>query len=181
MPALAIWAEHGERSQFPPIKSKMSSHKNRLAQIHIDKSIASALSPEAEQDRHLAIHDLLEANNFQLLNGKAGPYHLHLSSLDQRLVFAFTNPKNEPLHAIGLSLSPFRRVMKEYFEICDSYNLAVKASNPQAIEAIDMARRAIHNDGSTLLQERLAGKAEMDFDTARRLFTLVCSLMWRSA
>jgi uncharacterized protein (UPF0262 family) len=100
--------------------------------------------------------------------------------MDQRLIFEFQNEANQN-YTIGLSLSPFRRVMKDYFEICDSYNLAVKASNPRAIEAIDMARRGIHNDGSTLLQERLAGKAEMDFDTARRLFTLVCSLMWRAA
>jgi uncharacterized protein (UPF0262 family) len=153
---------------------------NRLSKVEIGSSIGKAPSPEAESDRQLAIYDLLEANTFKLSNDITGPYTLHLSTLDQRLIFEFLNETNQT-YTIGLSLSPFRRVMKDYFEICDSYNMAVKASNPRAIEAIDMARRGIHNDGSALLQERLTGKAEMDFDTARRLFTLVCSLMWRAS
>ena len=155
--------------------------QTRLASIAIDGSIGKSPSPQAEQDRVLAISDLLEANIFQLNNGMKGPYNLHLSSLDSRLIFAFRDDRNQGLYSIGLSLTSFRRVMKDYFQICDSYTLAVKSANPQKIETIDMARRALHNEGSTLLQERLAGKAEMDFATARRLFTLLCSLMARPA
>ncbi|MDE2445394.1 MAG: UPF0262 family protein [Alphaproteobacteria bacterium] len=156
----------------------MAVRKNRLSEIVIDDSIVLSPSPEAEQDRQMAIHDLLEGNDFALSNGMEGPYALRLSSIDNRLVFALRSGAQEFL--IGLSLSPFRRIVKDYFQICDSYNQAVHSSNPQQIEAIDMARRALHNEGSTLLQERMAGKAEMDFMTARRLFTLLCALMWRA-
>ncbi len=158
----------------------MTSRNNRLSSVDIDESIDHSPSPEAEQDRKMAIHDLLEFNSFSLNNGIDGPYALRLSSIDSRLIFD-VHGHNETSFAIGLSLTPFRRIVKDYFQICDSYNMAVKGSNPQQIEAIDMARRALHNDGSSLLQERLAGKAEIDFDTARRLFTLVCALLWRSA
>ena len=156
----------------------MPPRKNYLTEVLFDQSIVLSPSPEAEQDRHMAVHDLLEANNFSLSHME-GPYHLALSSVDNRLILDLKNGAKTSF-AIGLSLSPFRRIVKDYFQICDSYNLAVKSSNPQHIESIDMARRALHNEGSTLLQERLSGKAEMDFDTARRLFTLVCALLWRS-
>jgi uncharacterized protein (UPF0262 family) len=119
----------------------------------------------------------LEGNTFSLSNGLEGPYALMLSSIDSRLIFDLSSATGK--FAIGLSLSPFRRIVKDYFQICDSYNQALQTSNPQQIETIDMARRALHNEGSTLLQERLAGKVEMDFVTARRLFTLLCALMWR--
>lgn len=153
--------------------------KNRLASVDIDDSIGLSASPEAEHDRKMAVHDLLEFNSFALSNGMVGPFALRLSSMDNRLIFDLAAADHKSF-AIGLSLSPFRRIVKDYFQICDSYNLAVKSSNPQQIETVDMARRALHNDGSALLQERLAGKAEMDFDTARRLFTLVCALLWRN-
>ena len=156
----------------------MPPPKNRLSEVKIDGSIVLSPSPEAEQDRQMAIHDLLEGNIFSLSNGIEGPYALSLSSMDNRLIFDLSNGTQK--FAIGLSLSPFRRIVKDYFQICDSYNLAVQSSNPQQIETIDMARRALHNEGSTLLQERLAGKAEMDFMTARRLFTLLCALIWRA-
>ncbi len=159
---------------------EMGARKNRLISVDFDESIGESPTPEAEQDRKLAVHDLLEFNSFSLSNGLDGPYALRLSSLDNRLMLHFQCGGEAKKFSIGLSLTPFRRVVKDYFQICDSYNLAVKASNPQQIEAIDMARRALHNDGSTLLQERLNGKAEMDFDTARRLFTLVCALLWRA-
>ncbi len=155
----------------------MPSNPNRLNAVSLDGALAGNVSAEAEQDRALAIHDLLEGNDFKLTNGKHGPYSLHVTSQDQRLVLAFSSEAGQPLHTFGLSLTPFRRVVKDYAQICDSYVLAVKASNPQSIEAIDMARRAIHNEGSEILRERLKDKAEMDFDTARRLFTLVCALM----
>jgi uncharacterized protein (UPF0262 family) len=158
----------------------MALRKNRLVSVEIDNSIGLSPSPEAENDRKLAVHDVLEFNTFTLSNGMEGPYGLRLSNMDSRLIFDLHNAKREKIFAIGLSLSPFRRIVKDYFQICDSYNLAVKAASPQQIETIDMARRALHNEGSRLLQDRLQGKAEMDFDTARRLFTLVCALLWRS-
>jgi uncharacterized protein (UPF0262 family) len=153
---------------------------DKIIAIEIDKSISLSLAPEAAQDRKMAIQDLLEFNVFKLSTALTGPYHLHLTSLDSRLIFNLRGHADKTF-AIGLALSPFRRIVKDYFQICDSYNLAVQASSPQGLETIDMARRAIHNDGSKLLQARMAGKVEMDFDTARRLFTLVCALLWRSA
>jgi uncharacterized protein (UPF0262 family) len=156
----------------------MAPSKNRLSEVIVDDSIVLSPSPEAKQDRQMAIHDLLEGNSFSLSNGLDGPYVLRLSSIDSRLIFDLSSATGK--FAIGLSLSPFRRIVKDYFQICDSYNQAVQSSNPQQIETIDMARRALHNEGSTLLQDRLTGKAEMDFMTARRLFTLLCALMWRA-
>jgi uncharacterized protein (UPF0262 family) len=151
---------------------------DKIIAIDIDKSISLSLAPEAAQDRKMAVQDLLEFNYFKLVNGLEGPYNLQLTSLDNRLIFNLQS--GEKSFAVGLALSPFRRIVKDYFQICDSYNLAVQASSPQGLETIDMARRALHNDGSKLLQLRMAGKAEMDFETARRLFTLVCALLWRS-
>jgi uncharacterized protein (UPF0262 family) len=160
--------------------AKPAAKKQRLTHVEIDDSIGHGASPEAEQDRKLAIADLLEFNSFSLSNGLDGPYGLRLSNMDGRLIFNLQCGGEAKKYSIGLSLTPFRRIVKDYFQICDSYTQAVQGSNPQQIEAIDMARRALHNDGSTLLQTRLAGKAEMDFDTARRIFTLICSLVWRS-
>lgn len=156
----------------------MALSKNRLGEVIVDDSIVLSTLPQASQDRQMAVYDLLEGNSFSLNNGLEGPYVLRLSSIDGRLIFDLSSATGK--FAIGLSLSPFRRIVKDYFQICDSYNQAVRSSNPQQIETIDMARRALHNEGSTLLQERLAGKAEMDFMTARRLFTLLCALMWRA-
>ena len=135
--------------------------------------------PEAEHDRNSAIYDLLEANSFALANGAPGPYHLVLSTQDGRLVFDVRNAAQIPLLMIGLSLTPFRRIVKDYFQICASYYDAIRMASPAQIETIDMARRGLHNEGSDILRERLAGKATVDMDTARRLFTLVCALVWR--
>jgi uncharacterized protein (UPF0262 family) len=151
-----------------------------LLSVDLDASLGKAPSPEAEHERQIAIHDLIEANQFQLLNGISGPYRLHLSAVDGKLVFNLQTADRLPAYTIILSLGPFRRIVKDYFQICDSYNAAIVNAAPSQIETIDMARRGIHNEGSTLLQDRMAGKAEFDFDTARRLFTLVCALMWRS-
>ena len=155
----------------------MARSSNRLAGVSIDANLAAAASPEAKQDQALAINDILEGNDFSLSNGKPGPYRLHVTAQDQRLVLDFSSETGLPLYAFGLSLTPFRRVTKDYFQICDSYVMALRAANTQNIEALDMARRAIHNEGSEILRERLKGKALMDFDTARRLFTLVCAIL----
>jgi uncharacterized protein (UPF0262 family) len=156
-----------------------SSSTDRLVAVEIDQSLGRGPSPDAEHERQVAIHDLIEQNSFRLANGIAGPFILRLASSDGRLVFNLLNQKEELVYTIALSLAPFRRVVKDYFNICDSYYAAIRSATPSQIETIDMARRGIHNEGSELLMERLKGKADIDFDTARRLFTLVCALIWR--
>jgi uncharacterized protein (UPF0262 family) len=152
---------------------------NRLIAVDLDSSIGFGPSAEADHERRVAIYDLLEENNFSLTAVAGGPYRLMLSTADGRLLFDIKNEQEERITLIGLSMSPFRRIVKDYFHICEHYYQAIKLSTPSQIETIDMARRGLHNEGSELLQERLAGKVEMDFNTARRLFTLVCVLHWR--
>jgi uncharacterized protein (UPF0262 family) len=153
---------------------------NRLIAIELDDTIGRGPSPDAEHERDVAIYDLIEANTFALSNGIPGPYRLRLSSTDGRLVFTILDAKENPAYTIALSLTPFRRVVRDYFMICDSYYNAIRSASPSQIETLDMARRGIHNEGSELLQQRLKGKAEFDFETARRLFTLVCALIWKA-
>jgi len=154
---------------------------SRLSAVEIDESGLAVATPEIEQERKVAIFDLLEENSFALpgRDGHAappGPYQLHLSIRQRRLVFALTTESGAPAGEFHLSLGPFRQVVKDYFQICDSYYDAVKRLPPSKIEAIDMARRGIHNEGALTLRERLQGKVELDGDTARRLFTLICVL-----
>ena len=153
--------------------------KNRLLAVDLDGSIGPGPSPEAEHERRVAIYDLVEDNSFTLALHPHGPYRLQLSTADGRLMLDIRNEREERLSLIGLSMSPFRRIVKDYHMICESYYAAIKTATPSQIETIDMARRGLHNDGSTLLRDRLDGKVEIDFDTARRLFTLLCVLHWR--
>lgn len=155
----------------------------RLCAIEIDDRGLAPPTPAIEQERRVAIFDLLEDNSFALppREGRAippGPYRLHIAIRDGRLVFDLSSESGEPVGAFHLSLGPFRQVVKDYFQICESYFDAVKRLPPSQIEAIDMARRGIHNEGARVLMERLEGKAEVDIDTARRLFTLICVLHW---
>jgi uncharacterized protein (UPF0262 family) len=155
----------------------------RICHISIDDAGLPPPSPEIEQERRVAIFDLLEKNSFALpvRDGRAippGPYRLALSIRDGRLVFDIATEAEETVGAFHLSLGPFRQVVKDYFQICESYFEAVKRLPPSQIETIDMARRGIHNEGARVLQERLEGKAAVDTDTARRLFTLICVLHW---
>ncbi|HMO09380.1 MAG TPA: UPF0262 family protein [Paracoccaceae bacterium] len=155
----------------------------RICHIEIDETGLARPTPEIEQERRVAIFDLLEDNRFALpdRDGRAapsGPYRLGLAIREGRLVFDITTEAAEKVTEFHLSLGPFRQVVKDYFQICESYFDAVKRLPPSQIEAIDMARRGIHNEGARVLQERLEGKAEVDKDTARRLFTLVCVLHW---
>lgn len=154
---------------------------SKLIDISLDDSNLPPPTPEIEQERRVAIFDLLEDNSFTLVarEGRAvpdGPYALALSIKERRLVFELTDGKEAEAGAFHLSLGPFRQVVKDYFQICESYFDAVKTLPPSQIETIDMARRGIHNEGARVLQERLEGKAEVDVDTARRLFTLICVL-----
>jgi len=153
--------------------------KDRLVDVVLDESIGRS-TPDVEHERAVAIFDLIEENSFRPVGDEpGGPYRLHLSLVESRLVMAVSRENGEPVVTHILSLTPFRRVVKDYFMICESYFEAIKASSPSQIEAIDMGRRGLHNEGSQTLMDRLAGKIEVDFDTARRLFTLVCVLHWR--
>lgn len=152
---------------------------NKLIAVELDTSIGPGTSPEAEHERRVAIYDIIEENSFTLIAMPQGPYRLNLSTADGRLIFDILNAKEERLSMIGLSMAPFRRIVKDYYMICESYHQAIRTATPSQIETIDMARRGLHNEGSELLRERLQGKVEVDFNTARRLFTLVCVLHWR--
>jgi uncharacterized protein (UPF0262 family) len=152
---------------------------NRLAAVELDDSLGRGPSPEADHERNTAIYDLIEDNRFALASGVAGPYHLILSTQEGRLVLDVRSEAQQPIMVFGLSLTPFRRIVKDYFQICDSYYEAIKLGTPAQIETVDMARRGLHNEGSEILMERLKGKVETDMETARRLFTLICALVWR--
>ena len=160
------------------------SDSDRLTHIEIDDSGLPAPTPEIEQERRVAVFDLLEENQFGLpeVDGRdhpAGPYHLFLSIRDGRLVFDIQTEAREKAAEFHLSLSPFRQVVKDYFQICAAYFDAVKRLPPSQIEAIDMGRRGIHDEGARVVQERLEGKVLLDKLTARRLFTLVCVLHFK--
>lgn len=156
------------------------SDSERIIAVDIDGETLSAAGPEAEHERRVAIFDLLEENTFSLEANPAGPYKLNLSRMDNRLIMQISGEDDTHLHTFILSLAPFRRIIKDYFMICDSYYDAIRHQTPNQIEAIDMARRGVHNEGSDLLAERLKGKIETDFDTARRIFTLICALHAKS-
>jgi uncharacterized protein (UPF0262 family) len=152
---------------------------NRLVDVELDESIGRS-TPDVEHERAVAIFDLIEENSFHPVgDAGSGPYRLKLSLVDGRLVFTVTREGGEAVITHILSLTPFRRIVKDYYMICESYYDAIRTSTPSQIEAIDMGRRGLHNEGSQTLLDRLAGKIEIDFDTARRLFTLVCVLHWR--
>ncbi len=154
---------------------------SRIIQIDLDDSNLPPPTPEIDQERKVAMYDLLEDNSFSMplrddRDVPRGPYILGLSIKERRLVFDLKQENGDPAGAFHLSLGPFRQVVKDYFQICESYFDAVKTLPPSQIETIDMARRGIHNEGARVLQERLEGKADVDIDTARRLFTLICVL-----
>ncbi|BBF93682.1 UPF0262 family protein [Blastochloris tepida] len=151
----------------------------RLIAVTLDEDSIGRPSPDVEHERATAIYDLLEDNVFAPVGHSGGPYALHLSIQDNRLVFDIRRADGQPVVAHLLSLTPFRRVVKDYFLICDSYYTAIRTQTPSHIEAVDMGRRALHNEGSELLAERLKDKVAIDFDTARRLFTLICALHWK--
>ena len=151
----------------------------RLIKITLDEGSIGRSSPDIEHERAVAIYDLIEDNSFAPVDHDGGPYVLHLSISENRLVFDIRREDGTPLMAHLLSLTPLRRIVKDYFLICDSYYKAIRTATPSQIEAIDMGRRGLHNEGSELLMERLKEKIEIDFDTARRLFTLICVLHWK--
>jgi len=156
-----------------------SGSTRRLVKITLDEGSIGRSSQDIEHERAVAIYDLIEDNSFAPVDHDGGPYALHLSITENRLVFDIRQQDGAPLMAHLLSLTPFRKIVKDYFMICDSYYKAIRTATPTQIEAIDMGRRGLHNEGSELLKERLKEKIDVDFDTARRLFTLICVLHWK--
>ena len=154
----------------------MSESRHRIVKIDLDERTVVRRNPDVEHERAVAIFDLLEENHFEPTGEFSGPYHLFLGIEENRLVFDIQTETGEPLTKVLLPLTPFRTVVKDYFTICESYYTAIKRASVTQIEALDMGRRALHNEGSDLLRERLEGKIGLDQNTARRLFTLICVL-----
>ena len=157
----------------------MSGPADRIVALELDQKSIVRWSAQIEHERNVAIFDLLEANQFRLIDGFAGPYRLVLSLRESNLVFQVAADDGPGPVEVVLATRAFRRVVKDYFLICDSYFQAIKGATPSRIEAIDMGRRGLHDEGSHTLMERLGGKVTVDFPTARRLFTLICVLHWK--
>jgi uncharacterized protein (UPF0262 family) len=148
----------------------------RIGEVLLDEATIAQRGPDVDHERRIAIFDLLEGNHFKPIGSHGGPYQLRLAIESGRLLLDLRLMDGEQHGKLILSLTPFRRIVKDYFMVCDSYYQAIRTASPSQIEAIDMGRRGLHNEGADLLTERLAGKIEIDKDTARRLFTLVCAL-----
>ncbi len=164
--------------------SESFNERDRITRLVLDEEGRPRRTPEVEQERAVAIYDLLEDNRFRLEPGANGPYDVMLGYRENRLILDIAEAgripaERRPLHVLALSVTPFRRLISDYFMVCETYFEAIKRESPTRIEAIDMGRRAVHNEGAELLAERLSGKITMDHDTARRLFTLVCVLQIR--
>ena len=158
----------------PPVRG--TSESDRIIQLILEDPGRVRLSPAVEHERKAALYDLLEENRFAVKGHFHGPYVVHLAGEGERLTFTVCNEMDLQLTRFSLPLGALRSVIKDYFLICESYFNAIKTLTPNRIEAIDMGRRGLHNEGAQLLRERLADKVEIDKDTARRLFTLVCVL-----
>lgn len=176
LPAAPTGDDAGRPSPPASRPQPVDPERHRIVDIALDDRLITRRSPEVEHERKVAIYDLLEANQFVPLDCPPGPYRLLLGIEDNRLVFDIRNEADTPFHRVPLPLLPFRRVVKDYFQICDSYYDAIRHAAPSRIEAIDMGRRGLHDEGATLLMERLASRVSVDHQTARRLFTLVCVL-----
>jgi uncharacterized protein (UPF0262 family) len=153
--------------------------RNRLVSVSLDEASINRGAADQEHERQIAIYDLIDENSFALPGRDAGPYGLKIALQDAKLVLEITEESGAPVVAHILSLTPFRGLLKDYFMICESYYAAIRTAMPSQIEAIDMGRRAIHNEAAELLLERLKGKVNCDHDTARRIFTLVVALHWK--
>jgi uncharacterized protein (UPF0262 family) len=152
---------------------------DRLIEITLDGDSIVRGNPNIEHEREVAIFDLIDGNSFKLAGRDQGPYRLRLGIADERLVFDVSDATAEPVVTHHLSMTPLKRLMKDYFIVLDSYHEAIKAGQPSRIQAIDMGRRGLHDEGSRILAERLEGKIEFDTETARRLFTLISALHWK--
>jgi len=153
--------------------------RKRLVAVTLDEDSIGRSGPDIEHERAVAIYDLLEDNTFALEDHEGGPYTLHIGLIGNRLAFDIREAEGSHVIAHLLSLTSLKRHVKDYFTVCDSYYTAIRTATPDRIEALDMGRRALHDEGSQILMQRLAGKVSMDFATARRLFTLICVLHWK--
>ena len=166
--------------QPPPLPSPTDGKpRNRLIEIKLDEQSIRRVTANVEHEREVAIFDILDANTFALEGRDDGPYKLTLGIVEDRLVLTVGNDRTIEVITHMLSLTPLKRVMKDYFIVCDSYYQAIRTLPPSKIQAIDMGRRGLHDEGSQLLTTRLDGKIALDNDTSRRLFTLICALHWR--
>jgi len=156
-----------------------SSEKQSLVGVTLDESSLGRGSPDQEHERAIAIYDLIERNRFSVPGHEGGPYLAHLALVERRLVFDIKESDGAVVVTHHLSLSPFRRIVKDYEMICESYYAAIRTQTPEQIEAIDMGRRGLHDEAAGILVDRLSNKVEIDFDTARRLFTLIYALHWK--
>ncbi|WP_210497008.1 UPF0262 family protein [Microvirga antarctica] len=157
----------------------MANERSRLIAITLDETSIGRGNPDQEHERAIAIYDIVEANYFALPNYEGGPYALHVGLVENRLCFEVNSDSGERLVTHHLSLTPFRNTIRDYDMVCDSYYKAIRSASPAQIEAIDMGRRGLHNEAAELLMKRLDGKLVLDFDTARRIFTLIFALHWR--
>jgi uncharacterized protein (UPF0262 family) len=154
----------------------MAESDRRIVKITLDERSVVRRNADIEHERAVAIFDLLEENSFAVAGEAPGPFHLHLGIEENRLVFDIRTTAEEPVDRVLVPLTPFRSIVKDYFLVCETYFAAIRTAPPSRIEAIDMGRRALHNEGSELLRERVAERVTIDLNTARRLFTLVCVL-----
>ncbi|WP_294535409.1 UPF0262 family protein [uncultured Rhodoblastus sp.] len=153
--------------------------RNRLINVTFDEESIERGNADQEHERAIAVYDLIEENEFSLPDHEGGPYCLRIGMHDSKLALHVLDEAGAPIVVHILSMTPFRRIFKDYFLMCESYYAAIRTASPSQIEALDMGRRGLHNDGAQLLGERLRGKIDFDFDTARRLFTLVTALHWK--
>ncbi len=160
-------------------EGKKERGRNRLMAVTLDEDSIGRGNPDQEHERAIAIFDILEDNAFTLPGRDEGPYRLTLGLVENKLSFAISTEAREPVMTHLLSLTPFRRVIRDYEMICESYYAAIRTASPTQIEAIDMGRRGLHNEASETLRQRLEGKVDLDHDTARRLFTLIFALHWK--
>jgi uncharacterized protein (UPF0262 family) len=160
-------------------KSAAPENTARLAAVTLDEASLGSSNDDVEHERRVAIYDLIEENSFRPVGHGGGPYTLQLGISGNRLVFDIRLTDGKPVIAHMLSLAPFSRIVKDYFVVCDSYYAAIRNATPDRIEALDMGRRGLHDEGSRIVMDRLKRKVELDFDTARRLFTLISVLYWK--
>ena len=156
-----------------------ASPRKSLVAVYLDEQSIGRSTPEKEHERMVAIYDLIETNVFALPDHQGGPYALRVAMIENKLSFDIRMAEGDALITHVLSLTPFRRVLRDYFMVCESYYAAIRTSSPTQIEAIDMGRRGLHDEAAQLLIERLEGKVDIDFNTARRLFTLIAALHWK--
>jgi uncharacterized protein (UPF0262 family) len=165
---------HGHHGDKPP-----PDPRRKLIGVTLDEVSIGRGAPEQEHERAVAIYDLIESNRFGVPGHEGGPYALHLGLVSSKLALEIRHADGQPVITHILSLAPFRKVVKDYFMVCESYYAAIRTASAAQIEAIDMGRRGLHNEAAQILVERLDGKVEVDFDTARRLFTLIMALHWK--